>query len=75
MEVTFRQDGTLGAGRYVTVLLGDRMVGRIFQRGGTYRFVEHQGGVHRFSDRGGGDMQDTDLEHLKAALRARYAPG
>ena len=74
MDLTFRHDGTLGAGRYITVLLGDRMVGRIFHRAGTYRFVEEPGGVHRFADRAG-SLQDGDLEQLKAALRARYAAG
>ena len=65
VEITFRPDGTLGAGRYISVLVGDRMVGRIFHTGGTHRFYEGH-------DAKRATLQTTDLEQLKTALRARY---
>ena len=66
VEITFRQDGTLGAGRYTSVLVGDRMVGRIFHTGGIHRFYEGH-------DAKRAALQTTDLDQLKTALRARYA--
>jgi len=68
-RITFRDDKTLGSGPFVRVLRDGIPLGRILPvpATGVYRYYE--GDEEKL---GGPDLQDKDLERLKAAILSKY---
>ena len=67
MALTFKLDSTTGEGTFIRVLRDGQPFGKILDAMGSYRFYE--------GDReklGGAQLQDADLERLKAAIQSRY---
>lgn len=67
MGITFRQDSTLGEGSFIRVLRSGQQFGKIFNFADVHRFYK---GDHQ--KLGGADLQDPDLEQLKAAIKSKY---
>ena len=68
-RITFRDDKTLGSAPFVRVLRDGMPLGKILfvQATDLYRFYE--GNEEKL---GGPDVQDKDLERLKAAILSKY---
>jgi hypothetical protein len=71
MEITFQTDSTLDEGPFIRVFRSGHRLGRlgkIFRTAGVYRFYEGGEGQKL----GGADLQDENLERLKAAIVLKY---
>lgn len=64
---TFQDDGTLGEGPFVRVLQSGLPFGKIFGSAGAYLFYEGES-----EKLGGPDVQNADLELLKALIVLTY---
>ncbi len=68
MALTFKVDSTTREGTFIRVLRDGRPLGKILDAAGLYRFYE---GDHEKLG-GSAELQDADLERLKAAIQSRY---
>jgi hypothetical protein len=68
MALTFRLDSTTSEGTFIRVLRDGQPFGKILDATGLYRFYE----ADHEKLGGRAELQDADLERLKAAIQSRY---